>query len=61
MCEPGSEIEIEDLLSSNIPLVVVENDTEWRRGERGLDVVLGVVDADSVGGEPGGVSRGVVV
>lgn len=60
MCEPGSEIEIEDLLSSSIPLVV-ENDTEWRRGERGLDVVLGVVEADSVGGEPGGVSRGVVV
>lgn len=60
VCDPGSEIEIEDLVSSNMPLVVA-NDTEWRRGERGLDVVFGVPEADKIGGEPGGVSRGVVV
>lgn len=41
--------------------LAVENETEWRRGERGLEAVLGVVEADKVGGEPGGVSRGVVV
>lgn len=58
--DPGSEIEIEDLLSSNMPLVV-ENETEWRRGEIGLEVVLGVLEADNAGGEPGGVSRGVAV
>jgi len=60
VCEPGSEIEIEDLVSSNMPLVVA-NDTEWRRGEIGLEVVFGVPEADKIGGEPGGVSRGVVV
>ena len=60
MWDPGSEIEIEDLLSSNMPLVV-EKDTEWRRGEMGLEVVLGVLEADNAGGEPGGVSRGVAV
>ena len=46
----GTEEKTEDL-SSNIPLEV-ESEIECRLGE---------TDADKVGGDPGGVSRGVVV
>lgn len=45
---------------SNIPLET-ENDIDWRFGEAGLDVLVGDTDAEEIGGEPGGVSRGVLV
>ena len=45
---------------SNIPLET-ENDIECRFGETGLDVLVGDTDAEEIGGEPGGVSRGVLV
>lgn len=45
-------------LSSNMPLVV-EKETECRLGDTGLDVLVGDTDADRLGGEPGGVIRGV--
>lgn len=45
---------------SSMPLVV-ENETECRLGDAGLDVLDGDTDADKVGGEPGGVRRGVLV
>lgn len=41
--------------------LVVEKDTECRLGDAGLDVLDGDTDADTIGGEPGGVSRGVLV
>lgn len=49
-----------DDLSSNIPLEV-ENEIECRLGETGLDVLVGDTEADRLGGDPGGVSRGVLV
>ena len=46
-------------LSSNMPLVV-ENEMDCRLGDTGLDVLVGDTDADRLGGEPGGVNRGVL-
>lgn len=40
---------------------MVANETECRLGDKGLEVLLGDTDADRLGGEPGGVSRGVLV
>ena len=71
VCDPVSELDtelwwlerieenIEDR-SSNRPLDD-ENDIECRLGDTGLDVPVGDTDADKIGGEPGGVSRGVLV
>ena len=39
----------------------VENDIECRLGDVGLDVLVGDTDADRLGGELGGVIRGVLV
>lgn len=39
----------------------VENEMECRLGDMGLDVLVGDTDADRLGGEPGGVSRGVLL
>lgn len=51
----------EEDLSSNIPLEV-EKDIAWRLGETGLDdVLVGDPSADLLGGEPGGVMRGVLL
>lgn len=55
----GREENIEDL-SSGIPLEV-ENDIECRLGDTGLDVLVGDTEAEKLGGEPGGVNRGVLV
>ncbi len=53
------EENIEDR-SSNRPLDD-ENDIECRLGDTGLDVLVGDTEADKLGGEPGGLSRGVLV
>ena len=45
---------------SIIPLEV-ENDMVLRLGETGLDDLVGDPEADTLGGEPGGVSLGVLV
>lgn len=42
-----------------MPLEVAK-EIECRLGDTGLDVLVGDTDADRLGGEPGGVSRGVV-
>lgn len=55
----GTEEYIEDL-SSNIPLEV-ENDIAFRLGDGGFEVLVGDTEADRLGGEPGGVNRGVLV
>lgn len=47
-------------LSSNIPLDPA-NEIECRLGDTGKDVLVGDTDADRLGGEPEGVSRGVTV
>ena len=39
----------------------VEKEIECRLGDPGLDVLVGDTGADRVGGEPGGVIRGVVL
>lgn len=39
----------------------VENDIACRLGDTGLDVLVGETDAETIGGDPGGVSRGVLV
>lgn len=49
----------EDLSSDT--LLVVEKDTECLLGETGIEVLCGDPDADRFGGDPGGVSRGVLV
>lgn len=41
-----------------MPLVVAK-EIECRCGDTGLDVLVGDTDADRIGGEPGGVIRGV--
>lgn len=41
--------------------LVVENEIECRLGDTGLDVLVGDTDAERLGGEPGGVNRGVLV
>lgn len=51
--------ETEDL-SSKKPLAL-ENETECRLGDAGLGVLEGDTDADRLGGETGGVRRGVLV
>lgn len=38
----------------------VEKEMECRLGDMGLDVLVGDPDADRLGGEPGGVNRGVL-
>ena len=43
-----------------MPLVVAK-DIEYRLGDGPLDVLVGVAEADLIGGEPGGVRRGVLV
>ena len=43
-----------------MPLAVA-NEIECRLGDAGLDVLVGDTNADRLGGEPGGVNRGVVV
>ena len=65
---PASELDIEpwvkdieeniEDLSSYMPLVVAK-EIECRCGDTGLDVLVGDTDADKLGGEPGGVIRGV--
>lgn len=55
----GTDEKTADLLSY-IPLVV-EKEIECRLGDTGLDVLVGDTDAERIGGEPGGVNRGVVV
>ena len=55
VCDPTED------LSSNIPLEV-EKEIAWRLGDTGLDdVLVGDTNADILGGEPGGVIRGVLV
>jgi hypothetical protein len=39
----------------------VEKEMECRLGDMGLDVLVGDTDTEKLGGEPGGVSRGVVL
>lgn len=39
----------------------VEKEMECRLGDMGLDVLVGDTDAERLGGEPGGVIRGVVL
>lgn len=55
----GTEENIEDL-SSKIPFEV-ETDIAFRLGDAGFDVLVGDTEADRLGGEPGGVNRGVLV
>lgn len=43
------------------PDSALENETECLLGDTGLDVLVGDTDADRLGGEPGGVIRGVLV
>lgn len=68
-CDPASlDIELcwledreekaEDLSSM---LLVIENDIDCRFGDTGLDVLVGDTEAEKLGGEPGGVNRGVFV
>lgn len=62
VCDAVSELEpwpenTEDL-SSYMPLEL-ENEMECRLGDMGFDLV-GDTDADRLGGEPGGVRRGVL-
>jgi len=42
-------------------LLVIENDIDCRFGDTGLDVLVGDTEAEKLGGEPGGVNRGVFV
>ena len=39
----------------------VENEIECLLGDTGLDILVRDTEADRLGGEPGGVSRGVLV
>lgn len=39
----------------------VENDIACRLGDTGLDVLVGDTDAETLGGDAGGVNRGVLV
>lgn len=53
-----AEENIEDLSSKPLE---VENETECLLGETGFEVRVGDADADWMGGEAGGVYRGVLV
>lgn len=55
-CDPVSKLDIEPCW-----LEGAENDNECRLGDGGLDVRVGDTDADRIGGETGGVNRGVLV
>lgn len=52
--------EEKDALPSSM-LLVPANDIECLLGDSGRDDTLGDADDDLLGGEPGGVSRGVLV
>nr|GMC91113.1 hypothetical protein Iba_scaffold36928CG0010 [Ipomoea batatas]GMD63459.1 hypothetical protein Iba_chr12bCG15060 [Ipomoea batatas]GMD70578.1 hypothetical protein Iba_chr12eCG7680 [Ipomoea batatas] len=70
-CDPASKLDIElcwlgidenkEDLSSNMPLVVANEIECLLGGEIGFGDRVGETDADKLGGEPGGVSRGVLV
>lgn len=55
-----AEEKTEDVLSIP-PLAADVTAIECLLGETGLGVLVGDADADRVGGDPGGVSRGVLV
>lgn len=61
VCEPVPELDIEPWLEENIDSLSVERDIACRLGDTGLDVLVGDTDAETLGGEPGGVMRGVLV
>jgi hypothetical protein len=60
VCEPAPTLDIEPV-EENIEDLSICKETAWRLGDAGLDVLVGVTDAETIGGEPGGLIWGVVV
>lgn len=52
---------VEEPVEENNEDLSVEKEIEWRLGDTGLDLLVGDTDAETLGGEPGGVIRGVLL
>lgn len=61
MQKPVPELDIEPVEENIEEVLSIWRETAWRLGDAGLDVLDGDTDAETIGGEPGGLMRGVVV
>lgn len=61
MQKPVPELDIEPVEENIEEVLSIWRETAWRLGDADLDVLDGDTDAETIGGEPGGLMRGVVV